>query len=95
LEDEEGKANEDESEDLSTSVGYTESVLNISSAFFGCSHVGIDCNSHTNVSRDDGGESTDNEGSSCVELSQLRFNSEYKKYREGKNEPSQKDILLS
>lgn len=80
LEDEEGETNKDESEHLSTSVGYTESILNISSAFFGSSHVGIDCNSHTNISRDDGGESTDNEGSSCVELTEFGLHSEDKEH---------------
>lgn len=66
LENEEGKSDEHEAENLTTSVGNNETILNIFSAFFCGSNVGIDGDSHSDVARNDGGESTNNEGNSCV-----------------------------
>ena len=64
-----------ESEHLTTSVGNDESVGNVSSALFSSSHVGIDSDSHANVTRGDRGNSTDNEGDGSVEGAEGRLNS--------------------
>jgi len=73
LEDQEGEANKDESEDLTTSVSYNESISDIMGALFGGSNVSVDGNSHSNVSREDRGETSDQEGNSGVEGSELGF----------------------
>jgi len=76
LENKEGKTNEHEAEDLTTSVSDYESFVNIFSALFCGSHVSVDSDSHTDVPRYDGGESTNNEGSGCVECSESWLNCE-------------------
>jgi len=80
---------------LSTSVGDNETLLNIFCALFGCSNVGVNGDSHSDVTRDDGSESTNNEGSSCVEGTELWLNSEEEKYGECDDKNCKIDILLS
>lgn len=46
---EKSKSDKDESKDLSSSVCNDESIGDVGSAFFGSSHVGVDSNSHANV----------------------------------------------
>jgi hypothetical protein len=50
LEYEESEANKDESEDLTTSVGYNETIVDVLSTLLGCSSVSVDSNSHADVS---------------------------------------------
>lgn len=94
LEDHKSEANKDEAEDLAASVGNDESVGNISGALFGSSDVGVDGDSHSDVSGEDWGESTNEEGNCSVELAELGLNSEGKKYGEEGQEDSQIDIFL-
>jgi hypothetical protein len=49
LEYEKSKPDKDESKDLSSSVCNDESIGDVSGAFFGSSHVGVDSNSHADV----------------------------------------------
>lgn len=78
MENKEGKTNKYETEDLTTSVGDNETILNVSSAFFSCSYVGKYGDSHSDVSRDDGSKSTNNESSGCVESAESWLNGEEK-----------------
>jgi len=88
LEDEKGESDENESEDLTTSVCYYESIVNVGGALFGCSSISEDGNSHSDVAWDDGGEATNNEGSCCVELSKMWLDGEYEKDGEEYDEAS-------
>lgn len=85
LEDEKGESDEHEAEDLTTSVGNYETLVDIFSALFGGSHVGVDGDSHADVTRDNGSKSTNNEGSGCVEGTELWLNSEEEEHGEGNN----------
>lgn len=47
LEDSQSHSNQHESEDLTASVGYDESIVDVSGALFGSSDVCVDGNPHT------------------------------------------------
>jgi hypothetical protein len=94
LKNQEGKADKDESKDLTTSVGNSESSCDIFSALFGCSHISIDSDSHANVSRENGGETTDDEGNGCVVSAGLNLSSEGNEDGEENDESGQEKILL-
>lgn len=94
LEDQEGKADKDETKDLATSVGNYETLVNIIGAFIGSSDVGVGSDSHTDVPGDDGGEATNEEGNSCVELSKFYFGTEGNKNCEKDEENTEEDIFL-
>lgn len=78
LENQKSKSDKCETENLTTSVGNNESVLDIFSAFFCCSNVSVHGDSHSDVASQDGGESTDNESCSGVAGTEVWFNSEEK-----------------
>lgn len=65
LENDEGEADEHESENLSTSEGNIKSIMDRSSTFQGDFNVGIGSNLHSDKSADHGSDSTNNEGESC------------------------------
>ena len=95
LENKESEADENESEDLSTSVGNNEAIMDVVGAFFSGSCVGVDCDSHTNVAWGDWGNTSNNEGNSCVEGIGYRFNSACEDDRETSNKYSKIEIFLS
>jgi hypothetical protein len=68
--------------------------VNIIGALIGSSHVGEGSDSHADVSCNDGGEATNEEGNSCVELTQLNFGSEGNKNCENDKENTEEDIFL-
>lgn len=95
MENEESKSDKYETKDLTTSVGNNETILDIFSRFFGCSNVSVHGDSHSDVTRDDGGESTNNEGGSSIAGTELWLNCEEEEYGEGNDENCEIDILLS
>lgn len=103
LEDEDGKSNEDETEDLSSSESSEETVVDISAAHEGGSCVGVDSNSHTNVSGSNGsGGSYDEGGGSVWEVGGfnvvghlLPINGDTKDDSEDGGEDSEIQIFLS
>ena len=62
LEDQKSQSNKCKSKNLTSSIGYNEALVNVFSTFLSGSHVSVDCNSHADVSSDDGGEATNEEG---------------------------------
>jgi hypothetical protein len=66
LEDEDGKSNKDESKNLSASESSEETIVDISAAHEGGSSVGVDGNSHSNVSGSNGGSGSNDVGSGSV-----------------------------
>lgn len=77
LEDQEGKTDQDEAEDLSASVGNNESVVDVGGALFAGSHVSEGSDLHAKISCEDGCKTSNQEGSGGVgELDSLRLNSE-------------------
>ena len=73
MENEESKTNEHESKDLTASVSDDESVGDVSSALLCGPDVCVYCDSHSNISRDDRGESSNYESDSCIGIAKLRF----------------------
>jgi hypothetical protein len=94
LEDQESETDEDETEDLATSVGDDETLVDVISALIGGSHVGEGGNSHTNVACDDRSEATNEEGNRCVELTQFNFSTKSNKNCENNEENAEEDIFL-
>jgi hypothetical protein len=71
LENKKSEADEAETKDLATSVGNDETLVNIFSAQIGRSNVGEGGDSHSDVACNDRGETTNQEGNGCVELTEF------------------------
>lgn len=95
LEDEKSESNEHETENLTTSVGDNETLLDIFGAFFGCSNISVHGDSHSDVASQDGGKSTNNERGGCVASTEGWFNCEEKECTERNDKNCKIDILLS
>ena len=94
LEDEEGKTDEDESKNFTTSVGNDESMVDIVCALFGCSNVSVNCNFHSDVSWNNGSDTSDQEGNSGVSLTKFMFSCEEKEDGETNQEECEEGVFL-
>lgn len=68
--------------------------MDVSNAFFGSSDVSVDGDLHSNVSADDGSESTNEESNGSVGGPWSHFNGEEEKDGKKDQENSQEDVLL-